>query len=160
MKSPLEMIVIYIIIRCVCADSVRVEIATLSTSKPNTAVSNTPSGLVAWQNITPPCKSLTKARPWPSARDVAVATSLRSALVLRSRLLAGAYAKPCKSLTKSAQALFSPQHVMQKPPFGGFCFVLRGRDLHPRPPGYEPGELLLLHPAIGADCTTSQFYSQ
>jgi hypothetical protein len=24
---------------------------------------------------------------------------------------------------------------------------LRGRDLHPRPPGYEPGELLLLHPA-------------
>ena len=30
-----------------------------------------------------------------------------------------------------------------------FCYrVLRGRDLHPRPPGYEPGELLLLHPAF------------
>ncbi len=26
-------------------------------------------------------------------------------------------------------------------------YVLRGWDLHPRPPGYEPGELLLLHPA-------------
>ena len=26
-------------------------------------------------------------------------------------------------------------------------FVLREWDSHPRPPGYEPGELLLLHPA-------------
>ncbi len=39
-------------------------------------------------------------------------------------------------------------------------FLLRGRDLHPRPPGYEPGELLLLHPAIGADCTTRLLPSQ
>ena len=31
---------------------------------------------------------------------------------------------------------------------GPFLILLRGRDLHPRPPGYEPGELLLLHPAI------------
>ncbi len=26
-------------------------------------------------------------------------------------------------------------------------FLVAGGELHPRPPGYEPGELLLLHPA-------------
>jgi hypothetical protein len=28
-----------------------------------------------------------------------------------------------------------------------FAHLLRGRELHPRPRGYEPRELLLLHPA-------------
>ena len=31
--------------------------------------------------------------------------------------------------------------------------MLRGRDLHPRPQGYEPCELLLLHPASAQSTT-------
>ena len=30
----------------------------------------------------------------------------------------------------------------------GTDHLLRGQDLHLRPPGYEPDELLLLHPAV------------
>src|SRR3989344_5312411 len=33
---------------------------------------------------------------------------------------------------------------------GGFIIILRGRELHPRPQGYEPCELLLLNPAMPA----------
>lgn len=46
----------------------------------------------------------------------------------------------------------SPRGVAPRLFYSASCFLssswLRGRDLNPRSPGYEPGEMPLLHPAV------------
>lgn len=90
-----------------------------------------------------------RGRAWPRTNFESVDSEFFSALVLRPALLDGFPAKPCKSRRDSPPDCHSPViQVAKDRRMPVFCYLLRGRDLHPRPPGYEPGELLLLHPAM------------
>ncbi len=93
-------------------------------------------------------------RHWPRAHSCSVEPEFLSALILLPTLLRGS---PQNLASPDAAVLCTaapPQHENTPLRRREFVFVLRGRDLHPRPPGYEPGELLLLHPAIAPYSTT------
>ena len=67
----------------------------------------------------------------------------------RARLSQSEMAPPCNSVRERSRSL-APRtiQILKKLPHGElFQYLLRGQELHLRPQGYEPCELLLLHPA-------------